>query len=362
MPRSVSTPRRLRLAINGFGRIGRTALRSIFLENYDVEVVAVNTGNTEDPAAWAHLFRYDSLYGRFPFKIELCPPLKGRERGIFRIRDQKIAVFGEKDPRRLPWKSLAVDLVLECTGAFRDLSAAAHLKAGAKKVVISASSEDEKIPLFVLGVNEDLYRGETIVSNASCTTNCAAPLVKIIDENFGFQEAVLTTIHAYTSNQSLVDGSAGPDLRRSRAATANIIPTSSGAAASVIRAYPEAAGRFTGTAIRVPVLGGSYTDLTFKLNKKTTLNRVIEVLTEAAVSPRLAGRLKISSEPLVSSDILGNNASAIVDTLMTQIVSEDMLQLAAWYDNEWGYSCRLVELAIFIANHEGKSKNGNSKR
>jgi len=223
----------------------------------------------------------------------------------------------------------------------------AHTKGGAKKVVISAPAKDPKIPVYILGVNADKYKGETLISNGSCTTNCVAPIVKIIDEKIGFQEGTLTTIHAYTTNQNIVDGN-GKDPRRARAAAINIVPTSTGAAEAVIAAYPEAKGRFGGTAIRVPVICGSYSDLTFKLVRKTTVEEINSILTEASVAPELVSRLKISYEPLVSSDILGNSASCVIDTMMTKVISDDMVSIGAWYDNEYGYSCRLIENAIAI--------------
>jgi len=238
--------------------------------------------------------------------------------------------------------------VLECTGAFTDNKAIGHIKAGAKKVVISAPAKDPKIPVFILGVNEDRYEGEVLISNGSCTTNCVAPIVKLIDEKIGFQEGSLTTIHAYTTNQNIVDG-AGKDPRRARAAAINIVPTSTGAAEAVIAAYPEARGRFAGTAIRVPVVCGSYSDLTFKMVRKTSIEEVNAVFEEASVNPRLVGKVKVSYEPLVSSDIIGNNASCVIDTRMTNVVSDDMINIGAWYDNEYGYSCRLIEMAMFIS-------------
>jgi len=198
-----------------------------------------------------------------------------------------------------------------------------------------------------LGVNEEKYKGEELISNGSCTTNCVAPIVKLIDEKIGFQEGVLTTIHAYTTNQNIVDG-AGKDPRRARAAAINIVPTSTGAAEAVIACYPEAKGRFAGTAIRVPVVCGSYSALTFKMVRKTNIEEVNAIFEEAAVSPKTVGKIKVSYEPLVSSDIIGSNASCLIDTRMTDVVSDDMISIGAWYDNEYGYSCRLIEMAMYI--------------
>jgi glyceraldehyde 3-phosphate dehydrogenase len=309
--------------------------------------MAINTSGSMEAKDWAHLLKYDSVYGRLPYKISTIGPRESQEIGRIIINDHQIPVLAQRDPARIPWKKYHVDTVLECTGVFRDQKAEAHLKAGAKKVIISAPPKDTSIPIFILGVNETQYKGERLISNGSCTTNCVAPLVKIIDQEIGFQEAIMTTIHAYTSDQNIVDGSHS-DPRRSRAAAQNIVPTTTGAAQSVVAAYPEVAGRFAATAIRVPVICGSYSDLTFKLVRKTTVEEVNHILEEAALDPRLIGRLKISYEPLVSSDIIGNTASCLVDTLLTKVVSDDLLQISAWYDNEYAYSCRLLELAQYI--------------
>jgi glyceraldehyde 3-phosphate dehydrogenase len=336
-----------RIGINGFGRIGTVALRAILAEKYDVEVAAINSKGDYPVEAYAFQFKYDSVYGRFPGKVSFSDPEKGGEIGRILIDDLSIPFLNETEPDKIPWKNYGVDIVLECTGAFTDSKAALHLKGGASKVVISAPPKDPKIPTYILGVNEDRYQGESIVSNGSCTTNCVAPIVKLIDEKIGFQEGALTTIHAYTTNQNIVDGMS-KDPRRARAAAINIVPTSTGAAEAVIAAYPEAAGRFAGTAIRVPVVCGSYSDLTFKLVRNSTIDEVQTILENASVQKELVGRLKISYEPLVSSDILGNSGSCIIDSRMTKIISDDMLSIGAWYDNEYGYSCRLIEMALHI--------------
>ena len=255
--------------------------------------------------------------------------------------------MGEADVNKIPWKRYGVEIVLECTGAFTDSKALGHLKGGAKKVIISAPPKDSKVPVYIIGVNEKKYKKETLISNGSCTTNCVAPIVKLIDEKIGFQEGMLTTVHAYTTNQNIVDGSC-KDPRRGRAAAINIVPTSTGAAEAVVAAYPMAKGRFAGTAIRVPVVCGSYSDLTFKMVRKVTVEEINELFEEASVSPELVGTLKVSYDPLVSSDIIGNNASCVIDTRMTKVVSDDMISIGAWYDNEYGYSCRLIEMAIEI--------------
>ncbi|MFA6007500.1 MAG: glyceraldehyde 3-phosphate dehydrogenase NAD-binding domain-containing protein [Candidatus Shapirobacteria bacterium] len=341
------TTKKLRVGINGFGRIGTMVLRAILTEKYNLEVGAINTKGDLDMEAFAHQFKYDSVYGRFPGKITYSDPQKGGEIGRLEIDNLSIPFLVETDPSKIPWKNYGVDVVLECTGAFTDQKAALHLKGGAKKVIISAPAKDPKIPVYILGVNEKQYHGEALISNGSCTTNCVAPIVKLIDQKIGFQEGVLTTIHAYTVNQNIVDGS-GKDPRRARAAAINIVPTSTGAAEAVIAAYPEAKGRFAGTAIRVPVVCGSYSDLTFKLVRNTTIDEVNSILETAATEKSLIGRLKVSYEPLISSDIIGNNASCIIDSLMTKVIADDMISIGAWYDNEYGYSCRLVEMALHI--------------
>lgn len=339
--------KKIRIGINGFGRIGSVVLRAILLEKYDVEVGAINTKGDLPSEAYAMQFKYDSVYGRAPMKVGWSEPQKGGEIGRLEVGETTIPLLGEMDPTKISWSNYGVDVVLECTGAFTDMKAAGHLKGGAKKVVISAPAKDPKIPVFILGVNEDRYNGEDIVSNGSCTTNCVAPIVKLIDEKIGFQEGVLTTIHAYTTNQNIVDGP-GKDARRARAAAVNIVPTSTGAAEAVIACYPEAKGRFAGTAVRVPVICGSYSDLTFKMVRKTNVEEINSIFEEASVSPELVGKLKVSYEPLVSSDIIGNNASCVIDTRMTKVISDDMISIAAWYDNEYGYSCRLIEMAIHV--------------
>lgn len=342
---------KIKIGINGFGRIGSVALKAILLEKYDVEVVAINSVGDIAIEDYAMLFKYDSVYGRVPMRVSSSEPQKGAEIGRLEIGNHSIPFLNESDPTKIPWKNYGVDVVLECTGAFTDMRAMGHIKAGAKKVVISAPPKDPKIPVYILGVNEDKYHDEKIVSNGSCTTNCTAPIVKLIDQKIGFQEGSLVTIHAYTTNQNIVDGfgkGAGKDPRRSRAAAINIVPTTTGAAEAVIAAYPEATGRFMGTAIRVPVVCGSYSNLTFKLVKKATVETINSIFEDASMSPELVGKMKVSYEPLVSSDIVGNNASCIIDTQMTKVVSDDMISIGAWYDNEYGYSCRLIEMAIYI--------------
>ncbi len=338
--------KKIKIGINGFGRIGSVALRAILMEKYDVEVGAINTIKYE-METFAMQFKYDSVYGRFPAKISYEEPQKSGEIGRLVVGDKIIPFLSEMIPSKINWKDYDIDVVLECTGAFTDDKALDHLKGGAKKVIISAPAKDTKIPIYILGVNDTDYNNEKLISNGSCTTNCVAPIVKLIDQKIGFQEGTLTTIHAYTTNQNIVDGS-GKDPRRARAAAINIVPTSTGAAEAVIACYPEAKGRFGGTAIRVPVICGSYSDLTFKLVRKSTVEEINSIFADASMTPELVSKLKVSYEPLVSSDILGNSASCVIDARMTKVISDDMVSIGAWYDNEYGYSCRLVENAIAI--------------
>jgi len=341
--------KKLRIGINGFGRIGTVALRAIEKEHYDIEVVAINTKGTMSAEALATQYKYDSVYGRATSKVSFSDPVKAAEIGRLVLGASSIPLLGEPIPSRIQWGNYGVDVVLECTGAFTDMKAGGHMKGGVKKVIISAPAKDPTIPVYVFGVNEHLYKQEQIISNGSCTTNCVAPIVKLIDEKIGFQEGVLTTIHAYTTNQAIVDGS-GKDPRRARAGAVNIVPTLTGAAEAVIAAYPAAKGRFAGSAIRVPVICGSYSDITFKAVRKTTVEEVNSIFEDASVLPHLVGKLKVSYDPLVSSDIIGDNASCVIDTRMTKVISDDMISIGAWYDNEYGYACRLLEMAQLISS------------
>lgn len=335
----------LNLAITGFGRIGRITLRTI-RKNYakKARVVAINTSGSMDAAGWAHLFKYDSVYGTWPEEVLVLPPRQSAEIGRIKIGKSQYPVLAQRDPGKIAWKDYKVETVLECTGAFLDKKAEKHFLGGAKKVVLSAPPKDDSIPTFVLGVNEKQYRQQKLISNASCTTNCVAPIVKIIDQEIGFQEALMTTIHAYTASQQVVDGS-DKDLRRARAAAINLVPTGTGAAKSVEAVYPEVAGRFAATAIRAPIACGSYSTFIFKTNRATSVDEVNQLL-EKKAAKQLSGILAVSYDPLVSSDVVGTSVSAVVDAASTKVVSDDLLYLSAWYDNEWAYSCRLVELAI----------------
>ncbi|MFA5954557.1 MAG: type I glyceraldehyde-3-phosphate dehydrogenase [Patescibacteria group bacterium] len=332
----------LKVAINGFGRVGRAAFR-VAHGNKGLNIVAIN--DTTDTETHAHLLKYDSVYGKAPFSVSF------NENEIV-VDGVPCKVFTEKDPAKLPWKELGIDIVLECTGRFtRDDAAKAHLAAGAKRVVVSAPTKGGDTKTYLLGVNDETYSGDAIVSNASCTTNCVAPVTTVIEDVFGIKKAVITTVHSYTAEQNLVDGSTPPlhkDLRRARAAAINIIPTTTGAAVSTTEVIPELKGKFDGLALRVPLPVGSLTDFTFLLNRPTTKEEVNEAFRKAAEQERWKGILAVTDEALVSSNIVGNSHSAIVDLGLTMVVDGDLLKVIAWYDNEWGYVNRLVEMAELV--------------
>jgi glyceraldehyde 3-phosphate dehydrogenase len=329
----------LKVAINGFGRIGRNFLKAS-LRSRDFRVVAIN--DLADAETMGRLFKYDSVFGPFEGKTEW-----GKD--FVKVNGNKMSVFSEKDPAALPWGKLGIDVVLESTGIFREKDKAeAHIRAGAKKVVLSAPPKGDKpIKQIVLGVNENEYDHKTdnVVSNASCTTNCLAPLAKVIDDSFGIVKGFMTTIHAYTADQMLLDGP-HKDMRRARAAGLNIIPTSTGAAKALGKVIPKLDKRITGSAMRVPVANGSIVDLVVELKKKAEPEKINAAIKKAA-SGRLKGILQYSDEPLVSSDIIGNAHSSIFDSLLTNIEG-DLIEVFSWYDNEWGYSNRLVDLIGFI--------------
>lgn len=328
---------KINVAINGFGRIGRASFKIILDSHPKINVVAIN--DLTDTATLAHLMQYDTCYGKYHHKVN-------HTKEAIVVNGKKYPVFSQKDPLLLPWQKLKVDVVLECTGRFRGREdASAHLTAGAKKVIISAPGQDCKT--IVLGVNEEkLTKTDDVLSCASCTTNCLAPVTKVIKEKFGIKKALMTTVHAYTADQNLVDGP-HKDLRRARAAAANIVPTTTGAATAVTETIPSLKGKFDGLAIRVPVAVGSLCDTTFLLGKKTTVAAVNEAFIKVAKG-ELKGILEASNEELVSSDIVGNPHSSIVDLKSTALVDGDLLRVVAWYDNEWGYSNRLVDLAQYI--------------
>lgn len=328
-----------RVAINGFGRIGRAYLRSV-LDHGDVDVVAVN--DVTDTATLARLLRYDSTFG--PLGVDVTD-----HGDSFTVGTGKVAVTAERDPAKLPWKELEVDVVIESTGKFRTREGAAgHLAAGARKVIVSAPGKGVDATI-VLGVNEDVYdpAKHHVVSNASCTTNCLAPMVKVLQDSFGIQQGFMTTVHAYTNDQNVLDGP-HKDPRRARSAAVNIIPTTTGAARAVAEVIPAVAGKLDGGALRVPVVDGSLVDLAVVLDKKVTADEVNAAFEWAATAGRLAGRLVYSTDPIVSTDIIGNPASCVFDSLLTQ-ASGQLVKLFGWYDNEWGYTARLVELTRLIA-------------
>ncbi len=331
-----------RIGINGFGRIGRQVLKAT-LERHpeDLEVVAVN--DLTDPETNAHLLKYDSTYGRFPGKVEAL------EDGLA-IDGKHVKVVAERDPARIPWGDHGVDIVVESTGIFTDATkAAGHLEGGAKKVIISAPAKSEDLTV-VLGVNDDTYDPGThrIVSNASCTTNCIAPVAKVLHDRFNIRKGLMSTIHSYTNDQKILD-QVHDDLRRSRAAAANIVPTSTGAARAVGLALPELNGRIHGLAYRVPTTTVSIVDFTAEIDGDVTAEEINDAYREAAATS-LQGILDVCDEPLVSSDFRGDPHSAILDSLSTIVIGGNMVKVLAWYDNEWGYSCRVSDLAQFMAS------------
>ena len=330
----------MKLAINGFGRIGRPALK-IALEK-EIEIVAVN--DLGDINNLAYLLKYDSAYGVYGAEIEV------KKNDILKIGDNEIKVFSEKDPSKLPWGQLDVDVVLECTGVFKDReSCQGHLSAGAKKVIISAPTKDKTIKTIVLGVNDDqIDSKDDILANASCTTNCLAPMIKVLDDKFGVEKSLMSTIHSYTSTQLLVDGPGGKDYRRGRAAAQNIAPSTTGAAIATTLTIPSLQGKFDGMAFRVPSLVGSISDLTAILRRDTTEEEINEAFKEAAEND-LKGIMETTEEALVSRDIIGNPHSVIVQLDLTKVVGGNMVKVVGWYDNEWGYANRLVELAEKIS-------------
>jgi glyceraldehyde 3-phosphate dehydrogenase len=331
--------KKVNIAINGFGRIGRAAMKVIWMRFPNLNVVAIN--DLTDPATLAHLLQYDSCYGSTDQKI-------GSTKDSLIIAGHKIPVLAIKNPEELPWKELKVDIVLECTGRFTNKEGLEmHLKAGAKKVVLSAPAKGGGVKTIVIGVNlEKVTKSDHVLSCASCTTNCLAPVTKIVKDAFGIKKALMTTIHSYTADQNLVDGP-HKDLRRARAAAINIIPTTTGAAISTTETIPSLKDKFDGLAVRVPTPVGSLCDTVYLLNKKTTVEKVNAVFVKIAKG-KLHGIVEASNEELVSTDIIGNSHSSIVDLKNTKIVGGDLLKVISWYDNEWGYSNRFVELADYL--------------
>jgi glyceraldehyde 3-phosphate dehydrogenase len=336
--------RKIKVGINGFGRIGRQAFK-IALENPEIEVVGIN--DLTSPEVLAHLLKYDSNYGKYGHEVT------SDETHVI-VDGKPFLVTAEKEPANLPWGKLEVDVVIESTGRFTDTEkASAHLQAGAKRVIISAPAKDEGVTkTIILGVNEDQYTDQAITSNASCTTNCIAPVVAVLLAKFGIEKLMMTTIHSYTAEQNLVDGpppgGKSNDMRRARAAAVNIIPTTTGAAISATQVIPELKGLFNGLAMRVPTPVGSLSDFAVLLKKNVTVEEVNQAFIDASSHPLYKGKLVVSDEPLVSSDIVGNPASAIVDLSLTQVVDGNFVKVIAWYDNEFGYSNRLVEQVVLV--------------
>lgn len=348
----------VKVGINGFGRIGRLAFRiGLAKHKEELQFAAINTSGSVDTKSWAHLVNYDSMYRKFEKEIRSEEVKKPKEItdddpliGFFNVDGQKIPVLAQREPEKIPWGQYGVDVVIESTGKFvSEEDAKKHAKGGAKRVVISAPAKGGNVGTYILGVNEDDLTGDaTVISNASCTTNCVAPVAAIMHSEFGIEKAMMTTIHSYTDDQNLQDNS-HKDLRRARAAAFNIIPTSTGAAISTTETIPELKGLFDGMSLRVPVLTGSITDFTLVLQRDVTVEMVNNAFKDAAENNYLyKGILAVSDEPLVSSDIIGRSESAIVDLSLTQVVAGNMVKIFAWYDNEWGYANRLVEQVIRV--------------
>ncbi len=347
----------MNIAINGFGRIGRTSFRVWFDSHKDAAtIVAINTSGSMDVAGWAHLLKYDSNYGVWHHDISVEEHQKAKDAtdqdpliGTLKVDGVSVAVYAQRDPAKLPWGTLAVDTVIESTGVFISQDKASlHVQAGAKRVVISAPPKGEGVGTYVLGVNEEQtvgVTGVTVLSNASCTTNCVAPVMAVLHKAFGVQKAMMTTIHAYTDDQNVQDNS-HRDLRRARTAGKNIIPTSTGAAIAVTETMPDLKGKFDGLAIRVPVAIGSLSDMTVVLGRSVTVEEVNQALTQAAGMPSWKGILAVTNDPIVSSDIVGRPESSIVDLGLTQVVAGDLVKVISWYDNEFGYCNRLVEQSM----------------
>lgn len=333
----------VKVAINGFGRIGRNALK-ILLERRDVQVVGIN--DITDAKTLAHLLKHDSSYGTYDKTV------KAGENSII-VNSREIPVFAEKDPANLPWGKLGVDVVIESTGFFtKPEDARAHIKAGAKKVVISAPAKGEGAKTVVLGVNEEVVdKTDEILSNASCTTNCIAPVMKVLEDTFGIEKAMMTTVHSYTGSQRILDAPA-KDLREARSAAENIVPTTTGASKAAAKAIPSLEGKFNGLSVRVPTPVVSLSDITAVLKQDVTKEDLVKVFEKAAKEPYYEGILGVTNEELVSSDFIGDPHSCIVDLPLIDVVGGNMVKVVAWYDNEWGYSNRLVELTVDFGKGE----------
>lgn len=329
-----------KIAINGFGRIGRNAFKLAF-ERDDIEVVAIN--DLTDTKTLAHLLKHDSTYGTYHYDVSYD------ENSIF-VAGRQIRVLAERDPALLPWGEFGIDVVIEATGLFvQPEKARAHINAGAKKVVISAPAKGEGAKFIVLGVNEhELTREDDIISNASCTTNCIAPVMAVLEREFGIEKSLMTTVHSYTASQRILDAPA-KDLREARSAAENIVPTTTGAAIATAKVIPSLEGKFDGLSVRVPTPVVSLSDITAVLKRNTTKEEINEVFKRAAADPFYQGILAVTDEPLVSMDFKGNSHSSIVDLSLTNVVDRNLIKVVAWYDNEWGYSNRLVEIVADVA-------------
>jgi len=327
----------IKVAINGFGRIGRNAFK-ILSERDEAEIVAIN--DITDAKTLAHLLKYDSSYGTYDKAVE------AKEKAIV-VDGKEIPIFAEKEPAKLPWRDLGVDVVIESTGFFtKPEDARAHIEAGAGRVIISAPAKGEGAKTVVLGVNEGAITAEdTIISNASCTTNCIAPIMKVLEDEFGIEKAMMTTVHSYTGSQKLLDAPA-KDLREARSAAENIVPTSTGASKAAALTVPALEGKFNGLSIRVPTPVVSLSDITAVLKRETTKEELAEVFKRVAKEPYYEGIIGVTEEELVSSDFIGDPHSCVVDLPLIDVVGGNMVKVVAWYDNEWGYSNRLVELAL----------------
>ncbi|WP_297507430.1 type I glyceraldehyde-3-phosphate dehydrogenase [Flavobacterium sp.] len=329
---------KIRIGINGYGRIGRNLFRLLW-NHKEIEVVAIN--DIADTATMAHLTQYDSIHGKFPLRIQF-------DSTGFQIEGKTIAFFHEKEIQNIPWKSMQVDLVIEATGKFKTYTQIAqHIDAGAPKVILTAPSEESQIKTIVIGVNESILDGsETVISNASCTTNNAAPMIKVIEELCGIEQAYITTVHSYTTDQSLHD-QPHHDLRRARGAAQSIVPTTTGAAKALTKIFPQLEGKIGGCGIRVPVPDGSLTDITFNVRKNTSIEAINAAFKKAAEN-ELQGLLDYTEDPIVSVDILGNTHSCLFDAQLTSVIDK-MVKVVGWYDNEIGYSSRLVDLIRLIS-------------
>lgn len=342
----------VKVGINGFGRIGRMVFRKAFMEDSSINIVAINA--SYPAATLAHLIKYDSVQGFFEADIDI-------EENALIVNGKRVELVSSRDPAQLPWKELGVEVVVEATGKFRDRAGASkHLQSGAKKVVITAPGKDEDITI-VMGVNEHMYdpSQHDLISNASCTTNCLAPLVKVLDESFGIEQGMMTTVHSYTNDQHNLDNP-HHDLRRARACAQSIIPTSTGAGRAVFKVLPQLEGKLNGTSLRVPTPNVSIVDLVVDVREEVDVQKINAAFKKASEN-ELKGILQYTEEPLVSSDYIGNDHSSIVDGLSTMTVGKHQLKVLAWYDNEWAYACRIVDLIGFVTQKEASEQNDQTK-